>query len=80
MQTFFPEKSTRILASSPYPPNTYYIVSIGYEMWDNTPTKVIKVQMELNGKLSGKRSPSYPVDTDDVVKVKEAILELHKLE
>lgn len=76
-QTFFPfpEKVIRIVASPPHE-DAEYVVSIGTEMWGSTPQTVVKVQMAYGGKTSGRRSPSYPIGTDDYKKVNEAIQEL----
>lgn len=64
-------------ASSPHPPNTEYKVSIGEEKWDDQLNKVIKVQMVYDGVIAGRRSPSYPLDSDDFYRVSEAISILH---
>jgi len=73
-QTFFPDKDTtiRVLASKPHPENTNYVISIGTEMWGSEPHKVLKIQMEYDKKLSGRRSPSYPIGTNDFIKVQQA--------
>lgn len=63
-------------ASHPHPPNTEYKVSIGEEIWGNSPHKVIKVQMVYDGEIAGRRSPSYPLGTDDFERVLEAVNEL----
>lgn len=34
---------------------------------------VVKVQMVANGKVQGRKSPSYPLGTDDFKRVAEAI-------
>lgn len=74
-QTFFPKKSIRITASKPHI-DAEYVVSIGTEMWGSDAQQVIKVQMAYEGKISGRRSPSYPADTLDYEKVNEAIKKL----
>lgn len=45
-------------------------------MWDAVPQKVIKVQMAYEGKISGRRSPSYPYGTNDFERVNDAIKQL----
>lgn len=75
-QTFFPEKSIKVKASKPHDDTTEYLVSIGTEIWEGNPHKVIKVQMLYDGKTSGRRSPSYPFGTDDYLRVNEAIQKL----
>lgn len=72
-QTFFPKKSIAVEASPPHAPGTCYLVSIGYEMWEDGPEEVIKIQMQYSGKVSGRRSPSFPKNTDDFVRVAEAV-------
>lgn len=72
-KTFFPELYELILASNPYPPGTEYKVSVGLEKWNDKYIPVIKVQMVFNGAVSGAKSPSYPLDTDDHLNVAQAI-------
>ncbi|MFJ5768418.1 hypothetical protein [Psychrobacillus sp. NPDC093180] len=76
-QTFFPKKHISIPASPPPPPNTEYKISIGYEKWDNNMNKVIKVQMVYDGVIAGRRSPSYPLHTDDYERVYKEIEKLY---
>lgn len=72
-QTFFPKKSITVEASPPHEPGTSYLVSIGYEMWEDGPKEVIKIQMQYNGKVSGRRSPSFPPNSDDFTRIEEAV-------
>jgi len=60
------------VTSPPHPPGTTYRVSIGIEYWDGMPVEVEKVQMVYNGTVSGRRSPSYPIGTDDFDRVQVA--------
>jgi hypothetical protein len=53
-------------------------VSIGAEDWNGRHVDVIKVQMVYDGRVSGRRSPSYPIDTDDYEQVHAAVLELKR--
>lgn len=76
MKTFFPKKFVFIPASLPHAPNTEYKVSIGEEDWGGEHVTVIKVQMVYNGVVSGRKSPSYPVGTDDYSRVNKAIEKL----
>ena len=62
--------------SSEHPPNTQYKVAIGAEDWNGRHVDVIKVQMVYDGRISGRRSPSYPIETDDYDRVHKAVLEL----
>ena len=71
-KTFFPEMHEHVPASAPHPPRTYYRVSIGLEEWGlEEYVPVVKVQMVYDGKISGRKPPSYPLGTDDFVKVGE---------
>jgi hypothetical protein len=73
---FYPEKHTFVDASHPHPPNTQYRIGVGVENWNGVFVPVYKVQMVYNGKVSGRKSPSYPVDSDDFVKVNAKLHEL----
>lgn len=73
---FFPRVHKLIPASKPHPSNTHYKVSLGMEDWQGTHVEVVKVQMVYNGVVSGRRSPSYPIGTDDYTRVTKAIDEL----
>jgi len=77
-KTFFPnDKQTLYIdASSPHPKNTQYKISIGLEQWDDTNHEVVKIQMVYNGKISGRRSPSFPTGTDDFQRVMKKVNEL----
>lgn len=76
-KVFFPKMFVMVPASHPHPPNTQYKVSIGEENWDGQNHKVFKVQMVYNGEIAGRRSPSYPVGTDDYTRVQVAINTLY---
>lgn len=75
-QTFFPSKSIFIPASSPHPENTEYKISRGIERWEGENHEVLKVQMVYNGVVAGRRSPSYPIGTDDFQRVARKLQEL----
>lgn len=60
-------------ASSPHPPNTRYRVAIGHELWPDKAPRVLKIQMEYDGVISGRRSPSFPIGTDDAERVLQAM-------
>lgn len=73
-KTFFPDRGKTIsIKASPPHVDAEYVVSIGSEIWEDGAVPVIKVQMAYKGKISGRRSPSYPVGTDDYKRVNEAI-------
>lgn len=80
--TFFPIVSTFVKANTGYKPNgedyhpenTDYKVSIGYEIEDgNNDCLVFKVQIRYDGKIAGRRSPSFPVLSSDWDEVKTAM-------
>lgn len=76
-KTYFADssKTIRIPASAPHH-NAEYVISVGDEIWEDGAHKVVKVQMAYGGKISGRRSPSYPIGTDDYLRVHEAIKKL----
>ena len=78
MKTFYPRISRDVEASFPHPDNTVYRVSVGDEDWDGSFVQVIKVQMVYNGITAGRKSPSYPIGTDDFERVSKAIRDLEK--
>ena len=77
-QTFFPhsQKTIFVAASKPHPPNTQYKISIGYERWGDENHEVVKIQMVYDGEVAGRRSPSYPLGTDDYQQVTNKLQEL----
>ena len=62
MKTFFPnkKKSTKVDASS-HGKGTHYRIAVGTEMWGNEPVPVLKIQMECDNKVAGRKVPSFPV-------------------
>ena len=70
-KTFFPhaDKIAYVKASDPHPKNTKYKISIGSEVWGGENHEVVKVQMVYDGAIAGRRSPSYPLGTDDLQRV-----------
>jgi hypothetical protein len=76
MKVFHPITSENVSASEPHPANTFYKVSVGIEYWGETAHEVCKVQMVYDGEVSGRRSPSYPVHTDDFARVTGAMTRL----
>ena len=74
-ETFFPQLTESILASHPHPPGTNYKISIGLEQVAAGFSPVVKVEMELNGKVLG-QTPYFPLDTDDYERISGAIAEL----
>lgn len=76
MKTFYPRTYTDVAASYPHPENTAYRVSIGDEEWNGTFVQVVKVQMVYDGNVAGRKSPSYPLGTDDWERVSDEIAKL----
>jgi len=77
-KVFYPLESELVPASQPHPKNTFYKVSVGIEDWTDTNGWVYKVQMVYDGKVSGRRAPSFPVNTDDFERVTEAMGNLQR--
>ena len=54
-----------------------YKISVGDIEWDGGVFhSVVKVKMMYDGKIAGRKSPSYPIDSDDYIRVCEAIQKL----
>lgn len=75
-KTFYPEHTLMVPASPPHPEGTQYKVSLGMEDWGGEHRRVIKVQMTYGGQVSGRKSPSYPLDADDYYQVYKAVKRL----
>ncbi len=75
---FYPKMSVNVPASAPHPEGTEYRVSIGEEDWEGIYPIVVKVQMVYNGKIAGRKSPSYPIGTNDSERVAQAIADLEE--
>lgn len=69
---FEPEDYILVKASDPHPQNTEYRIAFGKEKW-NKDVAVFKIQMVYNGRVSGRRSPSYPLGSDDYERVYKAM-------
>ena len=76
--TFYPQRSLLIPASKPHPENTQYKISIGKEDWDGELHTVIKIQLVYNGKIAGRKAPSFPHNSDDAERVAVAIDQIKK--
>jgi len=88
MKTFFPDRQRirTVPTAADHGPNAAYRVAIGSEEWDDGHVRVLKVQLEYDGQVQGRRSPSFPVeetrdgfplcdDFDRVVEAAEALLQ-----
>ena len=76
-ETFFPQLSEIVPASPPHPPGAGYKISIGLEDWESNYIPVVKIQMIYNEKTSD-RSPSFPLGSQDHLKVTQVIADLLK--
>lgn len=72
MKTFHPVQSVLVDASSPHPAGTKYKVSIGNEFFDDMPRTVLVIQMVYGDRVEGRKSPAFPMGTDDFLRVKQA--------
>lgn len=52
-------------ASKTHGDEVEYFVAIGKEHWGKRETIVLKIQMSYGGKRSGRKAPSFPIDSDD---------------
>ncbi|PLC56017.1 hypothetical protein [Photobacterium carnosum] len=77
-KTFFPnaDQIDYVSASAPHPENTQYKISIGLEVWGGQNHPVAKIQMVYDGVVAGRRSPSYPLGSDDFQRVTKKLDEL----
>lgn len=77
-KTFFPysNRTAIIKASPPHPANTEYKISIGLETWGAENHPVVKIQMVYDGEIAGRRSPSFPLGTDDFQRVTKKAQEM----
>jgi len=76
-ETFFPHVSKTVPASPKLLPDTDYQISIGLEQWESMFIPVVKIQMVYKGKIIS-RKPSFPIGTEDYIKVNQTITELLK--
>lgn len=70
---FEPQSYIMVPASAPHPNGTEYRVAIGPENWNGIKQRVIKIQMVYDNKVSGRKSPSFPIESCDWDKVQEAV-------
>jgi 2,4-dienoyl-CoA reductase-like NADH-dependent reductase (Old Yellow Enzyme family) len=75
VESFFPQISKTVPASLPHPPGTGYQVSIGLEQWGASFIPVVKIQIVQGEKIMD-RGPSFPLGSEDHLKVNKAISEL----
>ncbi|WP_216070525.1 hypothetical protein [Acinetobacter sp. TUM15509] len=62
-----------------HPEGTQYRVAIGNEVWENGNPLVLKIQMLYQDTgLQGRRSPSFPLGSDDFERVNKKVIELLK--
>ncbi len=75
-RVFHPKREKFVSASPPHVENTQYKIALGEEVWGAEYVPVLKIQMVYDGGVSGRRSPSYPLGTDDYRRVQAAVDEL----
>lgn len=79
MQVYFPIRFIDVPASPPHDPTTSYRVSTGREHWgDGHFAEVEKIQMVYRGRVSGRRSPSFPIGSADWAAVNGALEQLRR--
>lgn len=73
-KVYFPIRFEDVPASPPHEGDPAYRVSVGIEHWgDGSAQHVYKVQMVYGGAVAGRKSPSYPEDSDDLERVMQAM-------
>jgi len=73
-KVYFPIRYEDVPASAPHEGNPAYRVSFGIEHWgDGSAQHVYKVQMVYNGSVAGRKSPSFPAESDDLDRVYQAM-------
>jgi hypothetical protein len=73
-KVYFPIRYEDVPASPPHGDDPAYRVSFGIEHWgDGSAEHVYKVQMVYGGTVAGRKSPSYPEDSDDFDRVLDAM-------
>lgn len=78
-RVYFPQFYEDVKASAPHPPETYYRVSRGVEHWgDGEPQYVYKIQMVYDGVVAGRKSPSFPDNSNDMEAVLDAMARIKK--
>jgi hypothetical protein len=63
-KVFFPTKSLYVDAPG-HGGTVRYRVARGFEDWSGDSVEVLKVQVEYDQAISGRKSPSYPIEDDD---------------
>ena len=73
-KVYFPLRYEDVPASAPHEGDPAYRVSYGIEHWgDGSAHHVYKVQMVYGGNVAGRKSASFPADTDDLDRVADAM-------
>ena len=78
MKVYYPIRFVDVPASPPHPPNTFYRISFGLEHWDSTHAYVFKVQMVYDGQVAGRKTPSFPMESQDLQAVNKALEKVRK--
>lgn len=71
---YYPHEYILVPASSPYPEDTFYKVSIGQQGFCDYFHNVLKIEMVYSNQIGagGKVNPAFPCSTGDFKKVMEA--------
>jgi len=78
-QRFFPSVSELVPASPPYPPDTFYKVSVGLEaseVWEPNYVPVVKIEIVINSQVQENCGPSFPVNSNDYQRVFQLVRKL----
>jgi hypothetical protein len=75
---YFPIRYIDVPASAPHAAGSAYRVSYGLEHWEDftAPQYVHKVQMVYNGTVAGRKTPSYPENSNDLQRVCGAFMQI----
>ncbi|AWG44250.1 hypothetical protein BEH_25000 (plasmid) [Priestia filamentosa] len=71
---YYPHEYILVPASSPYPEDTFYKVSLGQQRFRDSFHNVLKIEMIYSDRIGagGKVNPAFPCSTEDFKKVMEA--------
>ncbi|MTJ94015.1 MAG: hypothetical protein F8N36_14330 [Desulfovibrio sp.] len=76
-KVYFPIRYIDVPASDPHRGDPAYRVSYGVEHWaDGSAQHVYKVQMVYGGIVAGRKSPSFPANSDDLERVIAALTQV----
>lgn len=77
MKIYHPIRFLDVDATTTHGSGAAYRVSVGNELWaDGDMHRVYKVQMVYDGQVAGRKSPSFPIGSDDMERVIDAMREI----